>query len=331
MISRRALLAAAPALAGCASLGRFPFDGDVVDPSAEGVHVRFYSVGCFLVRRGGVALLTDPFWSHLPFGQVAGGIVRSDPAALADVLPELSAVRAITVGHGHYDHVLGLPDAALHSAPDARVFAGRTVAHTFAPERLPRPIVPVNEQAASVASVGTWLQAPGLRILPIRSGHPDNIPGVHLFQERLTEDRLTPPRRAHDYQEGDTFAFLVDFVDGDEIALRVYVQTSSRGHPDGFFPPALLDRPVDVALLAMDCANIEARGGDSILDFLQPRTVLFCHWGDFFRRKDRAPWEGVKVKLPWLKARLPSTAQTRYLFPAWGAEFLLGPEDLARP
>ncbi len=322
MISRRALLLAAPALTGCASLGRFPFDGAAVDPGASGVHVRFYSVGCFLVRRGDVALLTDPFWSHLPFGQVAGGVVRSDPQALNDVLPELAPVRAITVGHGHYDHVLGLPAAATAAAPGARIFAGRTVKHTFAPEPLAREVVAVNTLAASVDQPGTWLEAPGLRVLPIRSGHPDNIPGIHLFQKRLTEDRDTPPRRAHDYQEGDTFAFLVDFLEGDDVAYRVYVQTSSRGHPDGFFPPERLDHPIDLALLAMDCASIEARKGESILDILQPRDVLFCHWGDFFRRKDRTPWEGVKVKLPWLRRRLPSTARTRFLFPGWGAEFV---------
>ncbi len=321
MISRRALLLAAPGLAGCASLGRFPFDGELVDPSADGVHVRFYSVGCFLVRRGDVALLTDPFWSHLPLGRVASGVVRPDPASVAPVLPALAPVRAITVGHGHYDHVLGLPEAAFAAAPDARIFAGRTVQHTFAPEHLPRPIVPVNSLAASHDQPGTWQEAPGLRILPIRSGHPDNIPGIHLFQKRLTEDRITPPLRAHDYQEGDTFAFLVDFLDGERIAYRVYVQTSSRGHPDGYFPHELLDHPVDLALLAMDCANIEAREGASIIDFLSPRDVLFCHWGDFFRRKDRTPWEGVKVKLPWVKRQLPSTEQTRFLFPAWGSDF----------
>ncbi len=320
MISRRALLLAAPALAGCASLGRFPFDGE---PAAEGpgLHVRFFSVGCFLVRRGDVALLTDPFWSHLPLGRVASGVVRSDPEAVAPVLPSLTTVRAVTVGHGHYDHVLGLPAAAPHLASDARIFASQTVAHTFAPEALPRPLEVVNPHAATERTPGRWLEAPGLRVLPIRSGHPDNIPGIHLFQRRLTEDRSTRAERGHDYQEGETFAFLVDFLEGDEVAQRVYVQTSSRGFPDGFFPAELNDRPVDLALLAMDCANIEARGGDSIIDFLQPRAVLFCHWGDFFRRKDRTPWEGVKVKLPWLKRRLPDTAQTRFLFPGWGSDF----------
>jgi hypothetical protein len=323
MISRRSLLAAAPWLAGCASLGRFPFDGEAVDPTASGVHVRFYSVGCFLVRRGDVALLTDPFWSHLPLGQVASGIVRPDPEALADVLPELASVRAVTVGHGHYDHVLGLPAAAPHTAPDARIFASRTVRHTFAPEDLGRAIVEVNDVAASDTDAGRWQTAPGLRVLPIRSGHPDNIPGIHLFQRRLTEDRATAPERASHYQEGDTFGFLVDFLEGDDVAFRVYVQTSSRGHPDGFVPESVLSTPVDLALLAMDCANIEARTGESIIDLLRPSTVLFCHWGDFFRPKDRTPFEGVKVKLPRSRRQLISTEETRFLFPAWGAEFHL--------
>ena len=71
----------------------------------------------------------------------------------------------------------------------------------------------------------------------------------------------------------------------------------------------------------MDCANEEVNERYSIIDFLEPRNVIFCHWEDFFRSKAETPHEIVKVDLLDLKARLPSTASTRYLFPAWDATF----------
>ncbi len=287
---------------------RFAFDVGAAPTAAAGIVVRFFSVGCFLVESGGTALLTDPFFSHLKLKRVVHGPVVPDPPQVEPYLPLMGNVEAAVVGHAHYDHLLDLPAVAPAFAPRARIFGSTTMAHTFAPTGLSREVVVVNDR------VGQWLEAGALRVLPIASGHPDNVPGIHLFQKRLTEPRTEPPIKASDYQEGDTFAYLVDFPEH-----RVYVQTSSRGYPDGFFDPAILaERPVDVALLAMDCANIQARGrGPSIIDFLAPRHVVFCHWGDFFRGKDEPRWEGVKVDLPRLTRNLPSTDRTTYTFPAW--------------
>ena len=326
---RAAILGAAALAAGCRPLRTFPFDSGSAEDPGE-LTVRFFSVACFLVEFDGLAILTDPFFTHLPLGQVASGTVLADPRAVDPHRPLLGAVRGLLIGHGHYDHCLGLPAVAGDVHAGAQVLAGRTVAHTFAPNRLPIAIQPINEIAATTTHPGRWIDlVPGrLRVLPIASGHPDNIPGVHLFQKRLTEDRATPPHRAHHYQEGDTFAFVVDWLVEGVPAWRLYIQTSSRGLPDGAVPAAVLaERPVDVALLAMDCARAEASGRTSIQDVLRPRTVFFCHYGDFFRPKDRPPWEGVKVNLRRLHRLLDDVPGRRVLYPAWGSVFRLSRES----
>jgi len=306
-------------LAGCGSrLRRFPFSTG--DPQADGMRITYFSVGCFLIEWRGLAVLTDPFWSHLPFGQVAFGSAGSDPAQVDPYLAQLSAVQAVLVGHAHYDHMLDLPYIASSLAPEAQVFGSRTLAHTLAPLSLPLRFNAVNEQVATPERPGQWQSAAGgrIRVLPIASGHPNNYAFIHMWTDRLTEDRVTAPTRASDFQEGETLAYLVDFLDGADIVHRIYVQTSSRGHPDGFFPAEILaERGVDVALLGMDCANIEARGGDSIIDFLQPTTVIFCHWERFFRSKEKSPREITKVNLPRLYRRLEADTRFEYRFPAW--------------
>lgn len=327
MINRRAVLGGALAslAAGCRPLRTFPFDSGITGGSLS---VRFFSVACFHLEHDGLGLLTDPFFSHIPLGQVASGVVVADPDAVEPYRHLLGDVAAVVVGHGHYDHCLALPEIAGDLPPTTPILAGRTVGHTFAPNRLPQPFVAVNEIAATATTPGSWVDVvPGrLRVLPIASGHPDNIPGVHLFRKRLTEDRETAPRRAHEYQEGDTFAFLIDWLRDGEVVWRVYAQTSSRGLPDGAIPDSVLGaRGVDVALLAMDCARAEAAGRRSIQELLRPRRVLFCHWGDFFRSKAKPPWEGVKVDLRRLKGQLPSTAEREVLFPGWGSRFSFSP------
>jgi L-ascorbate metabolism protein UlaG (beta-lactamase superfamily) len=323
-LTRRFVLAALPAAACSARLGRFPFDGDPIDGAlpADTLHIRFFSVGCFLVQWQGLGLLTDPFFTHVSFRDVALGHTEPDPAAIADARPYLGDVQAVVVGHSHYDHILGLRPVAPLLAPDAQIFASQTAAHIYSPESLPRRLTVVNDVLATRTQPGTWQPAAAgrMRVLSIRSGHPDNVPGIHVYHRPLRQDRPTPATRASHYQEGLTLAFLVDWLDPDgQVAFRVYVQTSSVGPPLGLAPQALLDEhPVDVALLAMDCANFLARDQPNVLDHIDPRMVVFCHWGNFFRSKDQEPREIVKVNLPWLREVITARPDgDRYRFPGW--------------
>ena len=324
---RQFVMGSAAGLAGCgASLKRFPFDTGRTAPNDPGLDITFFGVACFVLRWRDTAVLVDPFFTIVPLLKVAFGRSESDPAQVDPHLPLLREVESVLVCHSHYDHVLDLPYVTPHLRPNPTVFGSQTLQHTLAPLDLPIHFEAVNERAASPDEAGTWLHANRgrVRVLPINSGHPNNYAFIHLWTDRLSTDRTTPPTRASDWQEGDTFAFLVDFLedDGDTIVHRVYVQTSSRGLPDGLFPLSLLDeRGVDVALLAMDCANTAARGQPSIIDAIAPRTVIFCHWENFFRSKDKPPREIVKVNVPALKRWFEADPRREYLFPAWNGRF----------
>jgi L-ascorbate metabolism protein UlaG (beta-lactamase superfamily) len=92
----------------------------------------------------------------------------------------------------------------------------------------------------------------------------------------------------------------------------------------GFFPQDISNEArVDVALLAMDCANLEMQEKHTIIDFLTPKIVLFCHWEDFFRDKTQIPREIVKVDLPKAKQYFQNTSDTVFLFPGLDSNFHL--------
>ena len=320
---------AAAWLAGCgARLRGFPFDrGSSPIPGLKNLEVTYYSVGCFLVQLGDVALLTDPFWSHVPLSEVIFSPMKHDLEEINAHRKDLKNVSMVVVGHGHYDHCFDLDQICDDLHPKATIYGSQTLVHTFASSALSRPLVAVNDARATPDRPGHWFynHDRSLRFLPIASGHPNQYLFLHLYQERLQRARQGPPSRASDYQEGETIAFLVDFMKGDAIEARVYVQTSSTGYPAGFAPPEIFaERRVDVALLPMDCANLKMAGASpNIVDTLAPKTVLFCHWEDFFAPKSGVPREIVKVDLPAAKAFFRSTPQTRYLFPYWNSRFLM--------
>ena len=304
----------------------FPFDGSSVGQGSIGLSVRFASVCCAVVEGFGTAVLCDPFFTHLPLRQVVFGHSRSDPAEVAPFIPHLGTVQAVVVGHSHYDHAMAIPTVDPHLAADAVILGSQTLAHTFAPTPLAHPVVAVNDQLTTVDGLGTpWMHPGGrLRIWPIRSGHPPQWAFFHLYRRQLDAPRRRPPTRVHHYQEGITIAYLVDFLEAGKVVARVYIQSSSTGHPAGFFPPELLDEHgVDLALVSMDVANREMKSGDSVLHLIQPRHVVFTHYEDFFSGKDEPPREIVKVDLPKTHAYFRNTPDRTYWFPGWNTHLAL--------
>ena len=331
---RTFLTTAVGAVVGCgAPLRRFPFDQSDSVTDESGLTVDFYGVTCFRLKWHDTAVLVDPFWTYLPLLKVGLGQSTSDPEQVDPYLDQLGQVESVLVGHSHYDHVMDLPYVTPHLQPNTKVFCNQTLVHTLAPLNLPLRYTAMNAHAADEHRAGPWFSANRgkVRVMAISSGHPNNYAFFHMWPRHIKRDRKKAPTRASHFQEGMTLAFLVDFLqpDGITVAHRVYVQTSSRGYPDGFFPKSVLDaRGVDVALLGMDCANIEASGTPSIIDFIEPKTVLFCHWENFFRKKNQPPREIVKVDMAPLKAHFDSDDRFDYRFPGWDTRhFFPDPES----
>jgi mRNA degradation ribonuclease J1/J2 len=67
-------------------------------------------VGGLLFRRGNDAIMTAPFYSNPNIFRV--GLrrpIHSDTNLVERLLPDVSDVRAILVGHAHYDHLMDVP------------------------------------------------------------------------------------------------------------------------------------------------------------------------------------------------------------------------------
>ena len=164
------------------------------------------------------------------------------------------------VGHNHYDHNLDLAYITPHLHSNAIILGSKTLKHTFAPLRLERPIVDVNANVAKHKEMGKWWYHPNqrVRILPILSEHPNQYLFFHLFTRSLQQDRMEKPQKVFHYQEGLTFAFLIDFIRSNRIQRRVYIQTTSTGFPMGSFPKKILELAQETGFILLGWEELTA-------------------------------------------------------------------------
>lgn len=99
--------------------------------------------------------------------------------------------------------------------------------------------------------------------------------------------------RFHDLKAGNTFALVIDLLDGHKtVRYRLYYQDSAN--PKGIGVPKDLpgdSHSYDLAVLCMASYDRASKDkGDqpgAILDALKPRHVLATHYEDFMRPQDR--------------------------------------------
>lgn len=203
-----------------------------------------------------------------------------------------SRVRAVLVGHGHYDHVMDLPTLAPW-LPHATVFGSASVVnqlHAVRDVLRADSVVPSTALPASVR-VGPYITA---HAMPW-----DHAPNVWDFGLRYTiapgrerNPRTSLPRRARDWRMGTALAWSVDIHDANgAVALRVVLHdAAATGDVVRDAVQALARLPSARRTLALVVpANYDNAAGypDVLLASLQPDHVLLAHWEDFFRAPSR--------------------------------------------
>jgi len=322
-------------LGGCAGTTKhLPLDAWVapvpsVTPGDDrSVHIAYLGTGGYLIREGERAILTAPFFSHPSMLKVALGKINADheriDRALYDMKPDLAPVPAILVGHAHYDHLMDIPYIAEKYTPDAVVYGSRTMFHTLAPTLCECRRVAVNPYAATVKGGGRWIvprKEPTIRFMPLVSEHAPHFLGLKFFTGDYKEDLTALPTRAYGWKEGQTFAYLIDFLadDGKTVMFRIHFQDSASNPEFGFPPPfenPLDKRRVDLAILCVASFKEVHDYPKAILKALKPRHVLLGHWENFFRplpaEKDKlttVPNTDVKDFIREMQKHLPDDAK----------------------
>jgi hypothetical protein len=268
--------------------------------------IDYLGAGGYLLRRGEDLILLGPFLSNPGF-LAAASLKPIEPNidVLERWLPDVSAANAIIVGHGHYDHLLDVPWIAEHRAKHALVYGSATVAHLLAAvpalEGRVRTLDIAHSEGARAEGAGEpWISIPGTRVrfLPIESEHAPHFAGIKLMQGRIDRDLDVLPRRARGWVEGQTYAFVLQFLHPteDRALFSLHYQDAASNSTRGF-PPAV---ELDAALVCVASHRQVDGYPERLLEHAVPRHVVLGHWENFLApyTRDTRTIRGVPFSHP---------------------------------
>jgi hypothetical protein len=307
-----ALLSIPILLVGCASLGRDVGATAGIAPLKPGdpgyetdLQVQFLAVAGFRFSRGIDVVMTTPFYSHQSLLRVLTLPIQSDTNAVENLTPDIHEIPAILVGHAHYDHLMDLPYLAKHRATNAVIYASNTASNILRAVLPPNRLVGLDNLAGDFrqrGAAGKWINiSPTLRFMALKSEHSPHFGPIKLFKGQVTEPQGSLPRCACGWKEGQTLAYIIDFLKPDgAIAFRIVFHDSAVSSPPfGFLPklPPAETRDPDVLVVCLGAARNSRNYPEAVIAELRPRHVIVGHWEDFFGRKPVDPQDTKVVIL----------------------------------
>ena len=134
-----------------------------------------------------------------------------------------------------------------------------------------------------------------VNVFPILADHNPHFKHIKTFDGDITVPLTSFKKpydktRANDWLEGNTFSFVVDYVNNQNIIeLRLFIQSSSCNPMYGIPPSTLPKHDVDIALLGVASYEASPLYPQVLLDSLNPKKVVWIHWEDFFRKYTKEP------------------------------------------
>lgn len=249
------------------------------------LRVTFLGVSTLLFNDGETAILLDGFFTRPNSRQLLLEKISPDKTIIKNSLKRagIEKLAAVIVNHSHYDHAMDAPEVVLQTG--ARLVGSESTANVGRGWGLPE---------ASIAILGPddFTEFGRFKVTLLQSQH-----GPSWFTGGKITAPLVPPARASAYQEGTSFAVLIEH-DGQ----RLLVNASA-----GFVTGALAGRRADVAFLGI--GQLGKRPHDmpdywrEMVATTGARRVFPIHWDDFTRPIDE-PLQPMPVLLDDMSATM---------------------------
>ncbi len=284
--------------------------------------IQYLGAGGMYLLHDNEGILIDPFFSNQKVGKLARSVlfdkknIRASKKMVAYGLKSIEAqtgplapqVKAIFSAHSHYDHLLDVP-AVFATLNKPMVYLNQT-GYNICYSTIDKNKMDVLEAHMTTADKTrppiTWAtDSTSVNVYPILADHNPHLKNIKAFDGDITTSNQTfknpyDKTTANTWLEGNTFAFVIDYVTNNQITLRLYIQSSScnatcapttAGKLGKCF--SLLDslppHPIDVAFLGIASYAASPQYPAELLTALNPAAVVWLHWEDFFRSYTRPP------------------------------------------
>lgn len=307
----------------------------------ETIYIQYLGSGGNLIYRNGYGVLTAPIYSNPSTLRVGFGSIKPDTHRINMMYPRVPGVKveAILVGHAHYDHLLDVPHIAERHALEAVIYGNTSVYRIIsaAGRHLGERTHFLDEELSRDGRPGDWIYLADstLRVMGIASDHGPHALGIHVMQGEVRDNLTRMPRSAWAWREGQTIAYLIDFLGPDgEVDFRIHHQDATSHYPMGA-PPVLAPpdaHQLDVAIVAVGSWRQTPDYPDALLRNHRPGCVFLGHWETFFRSPDKPP-KPLPVSA-WLPAFVRNVEanlhdDSYWLLPTPGATYAFLPSDNA--
>lgn len=277
-------------LSGCSSKLHIPTyaDAPATAPAAmqHPLSIQYLGVGGHLIKYDDVTLLTAPSFTNPHFMRVGPFMpISTDKERVDQYLPDVSDAEMILVGHAHYDHLMDVPYIMNQYATKADVYGSRTMANTLMPAVPAERIHVMNDLMGNISKPGEWVYSHSgrIRIMALESFHAPHFMGMKFMQGTYDEPQESLPWHAFGWKEGQTLAFLIDFLDQNkEPAYRIFYQDSASQEPLGLVPELDDQKDIDIAILCPASFSQVDNYPESIVKNTQAKHFILGHWEDFF-------------------------------------------------
>ena len=275
---------------------RFDFGRPGCDPAQrpaavgpDDVVVRYLGAGGLYLQWQGTPILTGPFFSNpkIPFRRLASRSSRIDRGLQG---MDLAGVRAILVGHSHYDHLADLPVIAERFAPKAWIYVNQSGVNVLSGLSIKGRVVSLEDPDMQG---WIWVRDEEGSELPIRfraveSEHAPLFWHLHWGRGEVRKawNEGWEGHRFSQLKAGRTFAFVIDLLAQDLQTVRFRIYYQDAASPEGKGYPELEEETradYDLAVLCMASSQFVRNHPGGILAAVKPRHVLITHYEDFFR------------------------------------------------
>lgn len=275
----------------------------------EGTEVRYYGTGCLTVQRGESAILTDPYVSNLPAVQVSLGKVKTDKKYVDLYINPgtFRKVKMVVAGHSHYNHLLDIPYLSKYLPETTPVLLNHSGKHILSYYQLNQQMVVMNDIAGTDSQLGYWYYSADstVRTMAFRSKHQPKMAGLSNQNRVYNSDLSGEPILVSDWQAGNVYSYVVDFLEEDTIGYRMLFMSSGAVDPHGMFPRKLVDEhPInDMFISASAKLEFDDYPGP-IIDLCSPERVFLIHWERSGKKKESQMKAIDQKNLDELKAKL---------------------------